>query len=105
MNSPIRCIKYVIGVQFLAQLRARFVTFISKCFSSVRSITGNLLYYLSFQHDANAVLCDSELSKLLKSAAYSAVSRMTGEIQDDVPVLMSGAGHDAMAMSHLTKVC
>ncbi|KAF3450051.1 hypothetical protein FNV43_RR06130 [Rhamnella rubrinervis] len=56
------------------------------------------------KHDANAVLCDSELSKLLKSAAYSAVTRMTGEIQGDVPVLMSGAGHDAMAMSHLTKV-
>lgn len=30
---------------------------------------------------------------------------MVGEIQDEVPVLMSGAGHDAMAMSHLTKVC
>ena len=30
---------------------------------------------------------------------------MEGEIQGDVPVLMSGAGHDAMAMSHLTKVC
>lgn len=31
---------------------------------------------------------------------------MTGEdIIGDVPVLMSGAGHDAMAMSHLTKVC
>lgn len=30
---------------------------------------------------------------------------MAGEdIEDDVPVLMSGAGHDAMAMSHLTKV-
>lgn len=31
---------------------------------------------------------------------------MTGApIQDEVPVLMSGAGHDAMALSHLTKVC
>lgn len=76
-----------------------------KCFSSVGSITSNLLYYSLFQHDANAVLCDSDLSKQLKSAAYSAVARMTGEIEDEVPVLMSGAGHDAMAMSHLTKVC
>ncbi|XP_015900240.4 allantoate deiminase 1 isoform X2 [Ziziphus jujuba] len=56
------------------------------------------------KHDANAVLCDTELSMRLKSAAYSAVTRLTGEIQDEVPVLMSGAGHDAMAMSHLTKV-
>lgn len=30
---------------------------------------------------------------------------MVGEIQEEVPVLMSGAGHDAMAISHLTKVC
>ncbi|XP_021300199.1 allantoate deiminase 2 [Herrania umbratica] len=56
------------------------------------------------KHDANAVICDPELSSQLKSAAYSALNRMMGEIQDEVPVLMSGAGHDAMAMSHLTKV-
>lgn len=57
-----------------------------------------------FQHDANAVICDSELSSQLKFAANAALKRMTGEIQDEVPVLTSGAGHDAMAMSHLTKV-
>lgn len=65
----------------------------------------NLHCYVSFQHDANAVICDEELSSQLKSAAYAALKRMAGDIQDDVPVLMSGAGHDAMAMSHLTKVC
>ncbi|KAI9122535.1 hypothetical protein K1719_006375 [Acacia pycnantha] len=56
------------------------------------------------KHDAGAVACDSELSSQLKSAAYSALKRMEGDIQGEVPVLMSGAGHDAMAMSHLTKV-
>ncbi|KAJ0494804.1 putative allantoate deiminase [Helianthus annuus] len=56
------------------------------------------------KHDANAVKCDTGLNSQLKSAAYSAVKRMTGEDIGDVPVLMSGAGHDAMAMSHLTKV-
>ncbi|KAK2976651.1 hypothetical protein RJ640_008187 [Escallonia rubra] len=56
------------------------------------------------KHDANAVKCDTGLSLQLKSAAYSAVKRMAGEDVDDVPVLMSGAGHDAMAMSHLTTV-
>ncbi|KAE8655605.1 putative allantoate deiminase [Hibiscus syriacus] len=56
------------------------------------------------KHDANAVICDQELSSQLRSAAYTAVQRMTGEIQEEVPVLMSGAGHDAMAISHLTKV-
>lgn len=76
-----------------------------RIFSLVGSIICNLLCYQSFQHDANAVLCDSELSMQLKSAAYSAVTRLTSEIQFEVPVLMSGAGHDAMAMSHLTKVC
>lgn len=59
-----------------------------------------------FQHDAGAVICDSELSSKLKSAAYIGLKRMTGAaIEDEIPVLMSGAGHDAMALSHLTKVC
>ncbi|MFQ6636235.1 hypothetical protein Gotur_013767 [Gossypium turneri] len=56
------------------------------------------------KHDANAVICDQELSSRLKSAAYSAVNKMVGQIHEEVPVLMSGAGHDAMAISHLTKV-
>lgn len=51
------------------------------------------------------MICDSEMTSQLKTSAYSAVKRMTGETLDEVPVLMSGAGHDAMAMSHLTKVC
>lgn len=48
--------------------------------------------------------CDAELSLKLKSAAYAAVRPLSGDDPDDMPVLMSGAGHDAMAMSHLTKV-
>eukprot|EP00262_Sarcandra_glabra_P015621 TRINITY_DN4870_c0_g1_i1.p1 TRINITY_DN4870_c0_g1~~TRINITY_DN4870_c0_g1_i1.p1 ORF type:complete len:494 (+),score=74.12 TRINITY_DN4870_c0_g1_i1:22-1482(+) len=56
------------------------------------------------KHNAEAVNCDPELSSQLKFAAHSALKRMIGDIQVDVPVLMSGAGHDAMAMSHLTKV-
>ncbi|KAM5552444.1 hypothetical protein ABKV19_027005 [Rosa sericea] len=56
------------------------------------------------KHDANAVICDSELTLKLKSAAYLGLKRMTGSVQDEVPVLMSGAGHDAMALSHLTEV-
>ncbi|XP_059439837.1 allantoate deiminase 2 [Corylus avellana] len=56
------------------------------------------------KHDANAVICDSELRSQLKAAAYSALKKMAGEIQDEIPALMSGAGHDAMPMSHLTKV-
>ncbi|KAK6916975.1 Peptidase M20 [Dillenia turbinata] len=56
------------------------------------------------KHDANAVMCNRELSSKLKSAAYSAMKRMYGDIQEDVPELMSGAGHDAMAMSHITRV-
>lgn len=56
------------------------------------------------KHDANAVACNKNLSSELKSAAYAAMTRITGEYQYDVPVLMSGAGHDAMAMSHLTNV-
>lgn len=58
----------------------------------------------SLQHDADAVISDPHLSLQLKSAAQSALKKITGEIQDEVPVIMSGAGHDAMAMSYLTKV-
>ncbi|GMH20494.1 hypothetical protein Nepgr_022335 [Nepenthes gracilis] len=56
------------------------------------------------KHDANAVMCDPELSSELKYATLSAFKRMAGDIEVKVPQLMSGAGHDAMAMSHLTKV-
>ncbi|XP_057430788.1 allantoate deiminase 2 isoform X1 [Lotus japonicus] len=59
---------------------------------------------IEHKHNAGAVICDSGLSSQLKSAAYSALKRMEGDIQEEVPTLMSGAGHDAMAMSHLTKV-
>lgn len=50
------------------------------------------------------MVCDPSLSRQLKSASYTALKRITDEDPGDVPVLMSGAGHDAMAMSHLTKV-
>ncbi|XP_044497116.1 allantoate deiminase 2 isoform X3 [Mangifera indica] len=56
------------------------------------------------KHNANAVICNSELSSQLKSAAHAALKKMTGKAQHEVPVLMSGAGHDAMAMADLTKV-
>ncbi|ONK76311.1 uncharacterized protein A4U43_C03F26270 [Asparagus officinalis] len=56
------------------------------------------------KHDAEAAHCSSELSLQLQNAAHSAVKKMDTDIQGGVPVLMSGAGHDAMAMSHLAKV-
>ncbi|KAG6520102.1 hypothetical protein ZIOFF_017134 [Zingiber officinale] len=55
------------------------------------------------KHNAEAVHCDSELSRQLKQAAHSTM-KMLGKNIREVPILMSGAGHDAMAMSHLTKV-
>ncbi|GFQ00858.1 allantoate deiminase [Phtheirospermum japonicum] len=64
----------------------------------------SVLCLIERKHDANAVVCDPDLSSKLNSAAYAAVKRLSGENPDNVPVLMSGAGHDAMAMSHLTKV-
>ncbi|XP_068655429.1 allantoate deiminase 2-like isoform X2 [Aristolochia californica] len=59
---------------------------------------------IEHKHDAGAVHCDENLTLQLKSAAHGAVKRMAGDVHVDVPVLMSGAGHDAMAMSHLTRV-
>ena len=45
------------------------------------------------------------MSLHVSSAAYAALQRIKGEVAIDVPALMSGAGQDAMAISHLTKVC
>lgn len=56
------------------------------------------------KHDAKAVKCDTELSMQLKSAALSVFKKMAGNIEVEVPKLMSGAGHDAMAMAHLTQI-
>ncbi|XP_047337730.1 allantoate deiminase 2 [Impatiens glandulifera] len=56
------------------------------------------------KHDANAIACDDGLSAELKVAANAAMKKIAGDIIDEVPVLMSGAGHDAMAIAHLTKV-
>lgn len=58
------------------------------------------------QHSAAATHCDPELTSQLKRAARSTVSAMPGRTvaAGETPVLMSGAGHDAMAMARLTKV-
>uniref|UniRef100_A0A7C8ZXM5 allantoate deiminase n=1 Tax=Opuntia streptacantha TaxID=393608 RepID=A0A7C8ZXM5_OPUST len=56
------------------------------------------------KHDAKAVNCDKELSMQLKSAALLAFKKMAGNVEVEVPKLMSGAGHDAMAMAHLCKI-
>ncbi|CAL5049153.1 unnamed protein product [Urochloa decumbens] len=61
------------------------------------------------KHSAPATPSDPELTSQLKRAARSAVSAMPGRAGTtstaaDAPVLMSGAGHDAMAMAKLTKM-
>ncbi|KAM0950822.1 putative allantoate deiminase [Dioscorea sansibarensis] len=59
------------------------------------------------KHNAEAVKCDPQLSEQLKYATHSALGNTSKEMtnyQHEIPVLMSGAGHDSMAMSHLTKV-
>ncbi|MQM10518.1 hypothetical protein Taro_043415 [Colocasia esculenta] len=56
------------------------------------------------KHNAEAVRCNTDLMLQLESASRSAMRQTHGLTQVQVPVLMSGAGHDAMAMTHLTKV-
>ncbi|KAJ1260273.1 hypothetical protein BS78_10G219500 [Paspalum vaginatum] len=58
------------------------------------------------KHSAAATHCDAELTSQLKRAARSTVSAMPGRraAAGETPVLMSGAGHDAMAMARLTKI-
>ncbi|KAF7104093.1 hypothetical protein CFC21_105018 [Triticum aestivum] len=62
------------------------------------------------KHSAAATPCDPELTAQLKRATRSAVSAMAAPgghaavAGESTPVLMSGAGHDAMAMARLTRV-
>ncbi|XP_020596337.1 allantoate deiminase 2 isoform X2 [Phalaenopsis equestris] len=69
-----------------------------KCHSRMVNCT------IEHKHKAKAASCDKELSLQLQLAVRSTVSGTPWSIQEDVPALMSGAGHDAMAMSHLTRV-
>jgi len=65
------------------------------------------------QHEANAVACAPKLNDMLNSAAVSAMIELP-PFRNNVstlegggmiaPTLVSGAGHDAMAMSLLTQV-
>ncbi|CAN6163166.1 unnamed protein product [Urochloa humidicola] len=60
------------------------------------------------KHSAPATPSDPELTSQLKRAARMAVSAMPGHAAvaaaAETPVLMSGAGHDAMAMAKLAKM-
>ncbi|KAM0874564.1 hypothetical protein ACQ4PT_037348 [Festuca glaucescens] len=62
------------------------------------------------KHSAAATPCDPELTTQLERATRSAVWAMAPpgngvhRRAESTPVLMSGAGHDAMAMARLTKV-
>lgn len=67
---------------------------------------------LFLQHAAAATPCDAELTSQLERATRSTISSMATAAAlpgvrragGETPVLMSGAGHDAMAMARLTKV-
>jgi allantoate deiminase len=70
-------------------------------------LSGNL------QHEADAVACAPKLSDMLNSAAVAAMRELPpfrnnmSAVEDGgmmAPSLVSGAGHDAMAMSLLTQV-
>uniref|UniRef100_A0A0E0E4X9 allantoate deiminase n=1 Tax=Oryza meridionalis TaxID=40149 RepID=A0A0E0E4X9_9ORYZ len=59
------------------------------------------------KHAAAATPCDAELTSRLERATRSTISSMAAGVRragGETPVLMSGAGHDAMAMARLTKV-
>uniref|UniRef100_A0A0E0GWT3 allantoate deiminase n=1 Tax=Oryza nivara TaxID=4536 RepID=A0A0E0GWT3_ORYNI len=64
------------------------------------------------KHAAAATPCDAELTSQLERATRSTISSMATAAAlpgvrragGETPVLMSGAGHDAMAMARLTKV-
>uniref|UniRef100_UPI003C2EDA48 probable allantoate deiminase isoform X2 n=1 Tax=Typha angustifolia TaxID=59011 RepID=UPI003C2EDA48 len=61
---------------------------------------------IELKHNAEGRHCDSELTSQLKDAAHSALRKLQADDYydaGDMPILMSGAGHDAMAMAQLTK--
>ncbi|KAJ4799094.1 allantoate amidohydrolase [Rhynchospora pubera] len=59
---------------------------------------------IEHKHSAEATHCDKDLTSQLKHAADSAIRKLSTHDLGDMPVLMSGAGHDAMAMAKLTKI-
>jgi acetylornithine deacetylase/succinyl-diaminopimelate desuccinylase-like protein len=69
--------------------------------------TADWLVFVFLQHAAAATPCDAELTSRLERATRSTISSMAAGVRragGETPVLMSGAGHDAMAMARLTKV-
>lgn len=65
------------------------------------------------QHEAGAVACAPKLTEMLNSAAVMAMKDLppfrtnVSALEEGgmmAPTLVSGAGHDAMAMSLLTQV-
>ncbi|KAH7365903.1 hypothetical protein KP509_18G052300 [Ceratopteris richardii] len=63
---------------------------------------------VEIKHEAGAVICDSDLQKQLRFAASQALRKLPSSVfQGDkqcIPTVISGAGHDALMMAHLTKV-
>ena len=74
---------------------------LSKFLVRIKDVKNNYLFL--FQHSAEATHCDKDLTSQLKNAADSTIRELSSHVLGDMPVLMSGAGHDAMAK--LTKVC
>ncbi|MCO5567785.1 hypothetical protein L7F22_021481 [Adiantum nelumboides] len=64
---------------------------------------------IEIKHEAGSVLCDSHVQERLRLASMQALQnlRRSGfhvDHEEVVPSLVSGAGHDALMMAHLTKV-
>lgn len=72
--------------------------------SQARQISLNI----EVKHEAGAVHCHSDVLERLNLAAKEALNNLpTSGLHSDrqfVPTLVSGAGHDALMMAHLTKV-
>ncbi|PKA52237.1 Allantoate deiminase, chloroplastic [Apostasia shenzhenica] len=103
-NNICGVVKFTVDIRAVDDLTKE--TVIQKFSDRVGTICQNRMVKCTIdrKHNAAAAHSDKKLSLRLRQAVLSAVSRIPGGIQGDVPVLMSGAGHDAMAMSHLTKM-
>lgn len=72
------------------------------------SLARQVLPSIEIKHEAGAVHCDSDVQERLRHATKQALQKLpsSGFHADGqlIPTLVSGAGHDALMMAHMTKV-
>eukprot|EP00250_Pteridium_aquilinum_P013077 c21115_g1_i1 orf=285-1769(-) len=89
------------------EVRTSAVATIAKSIQGM-SHARQILSTIEVKHEAAAMHCHSDFQERLRLAAKQAMQRLPSSgmhaDHESIPTLISGAGHDALMMAHLTKV-